>query len=182
MRYLQLPLPRLSVGFLFTSGSDEERAALERRQAAIEAGVRDTIAHPTTWRRRRQPSRQAVLDQLDAAGAGVYGELDAEPPGPRKTWAVRIYYRSEAGEILAAEFGGLSWQRAKAIQRDHEGERLHRSSFALHAQVWNAAPGKVCEDGEPSDNDGPPPVLYGARLVTWPSERARRAADAEVSP
>lgn len=163
MRDLQLPLPRLAVGFLIPSGSDEERATLEQRQAAIEAGIRDTIAHPTVWRRRRQLSREAALAQLDSYGAGVYSELDAEPPGLRMTWAVRIYYRSEAGEILAAEFGGLSWQRAKALKQEHT------------AQAWNDAPGKMREDGEP-DNDGPPPVLDGARLVIWPSEHDRREA------
>lgn len=169
MRYLQLPLPRLTVGFVIPSGTDEERAALEQRHAEIEAGVRETIARPTMWRRRRRPSRQAVLAQLDAFGAGVYHELGAEPPGPRMTCAVRIYYRSEAGEILAAEFGGLSWQRANAIK----AEALSTASIALDAQAWNDAPGKLREDGEP-DSDGPPPVLHGARVVTWPAEQHRR--------
>lgn len=153
--------PRLKVHFYTSPDHHGDHAPLVEAQQRVESALRALIAHPTIHRRKQRRDPAVARALLDAHGAAAFTDLD-EAPGPLMTWAVRLYYRSEGDETLAAEFGGLSDARAEALAAEHGGE------------CWNASP-RLTEDGI---WELPPPVKLGARVVIWPSEQDRRVREA----
>lgn len=221
--------PRLFADF-YLKDSAGTAAGLQEAQDAVDSQIKHTLKHRTI-RRRKQQRDPAVAERLRQTRIDDWLEAQDEAPGPRSTWTVRLYYRSTGGEILAAEFGGLSWQRAKAIESEHKARQSQRDALpealclffwglkrakvdkrgkltlaqatyrstavdfaalgvpggAIDAQAWNAKPGPLDEatgtSADPTDPDepeseGPPVVLYAARLVTFPSEADRLEREA----
>ena len=155
----------------FPSASDEDRATT----AAAIAAVRPFKAP----RQRREP------DALERRGAKALAAPDA-PSSKRTTTVLRIYYRSEGGEVLAFATPALTGAEASAITYD-----LAMSDALGWVALEELPGGRVREDAQPSETfraahrrapltafDG---AIKGARLVTLPSQRMETVIREEES-
>lgn len=103
--------------------------------------------------RRRAPVTSERARQLaQAHGAAVIARPDQDDAA-RVPWTVRVYYRSQGGEVLCFEAPGLTEPRAAALYSECDSDR----SDAMGAQQWR-------QSGEA------PAMWSGARLIVLPSQ------------
>jgi hypothetical protein len=142
---------------------DENAEQLEL-QLAVERELAEIDAKPYRYRKPPKRSRETALAKLDRDGLAVLKSYDEQSPA-RATWHVRIYYTSEAGDLCAAEFGGLT---------EHEAEQLRGHDV----QSWDSTHVHQMKHGHMhSCRRCERPIERGARFVVWPSEAARIACE-----
>lgn len=133
--------------------------------------------------------------KLERAGLDTLELPDRDPPTPARRWIVRVYYRSEGGELLCFDAGPLTVQAADKLASEFQTR-----------QIFNPAKGKRRLKNEPmyiDDPNAPGPSAekfdraeigadaiaqgryrkpnHGARLVVLPSQQHRQR-EPEVEP
>lgn len=103
----------------------------------------------------------AVNEKRWIARGRAFLETPPDPPGKQARDYVRIYYTSAGGELLCVTAGPLTWQAADALV--YGTLRPARADF----QRWSVSR-CVCH-ARPEDHPLPP-LKWGARLVTFPSQ------------
>lgn len=154
-------------------------ASPEARQA-----TRDAIAAMTPTRRGRRPSVKPARARAlaEATGERNLRAPDAHEANRARTYAARVYYRSEGGEILAFEVRNLTWQGAYELRSVHGARRdtrwdkaserwtetLTTTSDAYDAEAWDT---RWENEKLRVPREADPPLQHGARLVVLPSQR-----------
>lgn len=184
-----MTLDRIGVAWEYANGPTYRRIAFrfapEAEPEAVER-VRAQMHKLARYTRERAP-------KLEANGARV---LEAErKKQPVYPWTVRLYYESMGGEILAAEFGGLTEPEARtiAVGRDADvwGGRPKRTERCPGPpKDWPVAPqlaNKPCTserwclcDGHGYVFPDPPHVRRDARIVVFPSEQRNKVERVDV--
>ncbi len=110
-----------------------------------------------------KPTRRARARRVALVPYETHGRAALEAPRKvvKRAYVARIYYLSEGGEYLAADFGGLTACEADALA----GAGLHTDALPAKAHVVARNTPRVWRAGKDA-----PALPAGLRLVTFPSE------------
>ena len=131
--------------------------------------------------KRRRPSYPVRPGALEKTGTTVLEHPDRSE-ARSKGVVVRVYYRSEGGEVLCFDTAPLTEGQAEELENEHR-ERAYPQAFDAATRKWTKRPGswgisdalgterrtwKLLDTGSAA-GEAPPPRA-GARLVVLPSQ------------
>ena len=144
----------------------------------------------------RRVNHELARQRGEHRGLEALALPDRDPPTPARKFIVRVYYRSEAGELLCFDAGPLTRQAAESLRSEYQARQVFvpderpaskrrkaRSLDEMYRDAEGSVPSAEMFDRDEIGADAIAQGRYrkpghGARLVVLPSQiRERESAD-----